>query len=457
MSFTFAELFAGIGGFHAALTAAGGKCVFASEIDPYAAEIYRRNWGIVPEGDITKIEIKKIPKHDVLVGGFPCQPFSKSGKQLGMEETRGTLFWNIVQVIKQSEPKIVLLENVRNLVGPNHLHEWKVILKTLRDLGYRLSSKPLIVSPHIIHPIFGGTAQVRERVFICATKIKTNSNKNFHLEIDIPDITSVTDDWDPNNWNLYKDLPIKLKKDIDFNKYSLNDNEINWLNAWNDFVVLMRKNRLEIPGFPLWTDDWIHLDDFKEDKKLPEWKNNFLRKNSNFYTSYQKKLDKWLNKWQIKSFPPSRRKFEWQAQNSPNLKSCIIHFRPSGIRVKKPNYVPALVAMNQTTILGKNYRKLTSAECADLQGFPSWFDLNRQDESRSYKQLGNAVNVSVAYHVFRAHVKRDLDLLIEYPELIKTVLNAPNNPIKYLNEIDKLALFEEEIIFSNKNQQLKIV
>ena len=114
MSFTFAELFAGIGGFHGALSAAGGKCVFASEIDKYAAEVYRRNWGITPEGDITKLDLDSIPLHDVLVGGFPCQPFSKSGKQLGMDETRGTLFWNITQVIKHCEPKIVLLENVRN-------------------------------------------------------------------------------------------------------------------------------------------------------------------------------------------------------------------------------------------------------------------------------------------------------------------------------------------------------
>jgi DNA (cytosine-5)-methyltransferase 1 len=177
MSFTFAELFAGIGGFHGALSAAGGKCVFAYEIDKYAAEVYRRNWGITPEGDITKLDLDSIPLHDVLVGGFPCQPFSKSGKQLGMDETRGTLFWNITQVIKHCEPKIVLLENVRNLVGPNHIHEWNVILKTLRDLGYRVSSKPLILSPHTIHPFFGGTPQVRERVFICATKMNKNGQQ----------------------------------------------------------------------------------------------------------------------------------------------------------------------------------------------------------------------------------------------------------------------------------------
>ena len=102
MSFRFVDLFAGIGGFHGALGALGGECVYASEIDKAAARIYLRNWGIEPEGDITLAAndtTMNVPDHDVLVGGFPCQPFSKSGKQKGMEEARGTLFWNIAKII----------------------------------------------------------------------------------------------------------------------------------------------------------------------------------------------------------------------------------------------------------------------------------------------------------------------------------------------------------------------
>ena len=96
MSFKFVDLFAGIGGFHGALSALGGKCVYASEIDRAAARVYTRNWGLVPDGDITLAANEttmNVPAHDVLVGGFPCQPFSKSGKQKGMDEARGTLFW----------------------------------------------------------------------------------------------------------------------------------------------------------------------------------------------------------------------------------------------------------------------------------------------------------------------------------------------------------------------------
>ena len=104
MSFKYVDLFAGIGGFHAALSAWGGECVMASEIDTDAVKIYRANWGITPKGDITKLaneNIVKVPDHDVLVGGFPCQPFSKSGLQKGMDEARGTLFWNIARIIEE--------------------------------------------------------------------------------------------------------------------------------------------------------------------------------------------------------------------------------------------------------------------------------------------------------------------------------------------------------------------
>jgi DNA (cytosine-5)-methyltransferase 1 len=118
--FKFIDLFAGIGGFHAALSSMGGKCVAAVEFDKNAADIYELNWGINAFADITELANEdgvKIPKHDVLTAGFPCQPFSKSGSQRGMEETRGTLYWNILKIIEKHHPSIVLLENVRNLAG----------------------------------------------------------------------------------------------------------------------------------------------------------------------------------------------------------------------------------------------------------------------------------------------------------------------------------------------------
>ena len=190
MAFTFIDLFAGIGGFHAALGAMGGKCVYASEWDKDSARIYERNWNLKPDGDITLAandEVMNVPEHDVLVGGFPCQPFSKSGKQMGMDETRGTLFWNIAKTIEAHKPAVVLLENVPNLAGPRHKDDWKVIIKTLRNLGYRVSSEPLVVSPHKIPKKHGGRPQTRKRIYIAASYVPASERKNYPL--DAPQIT----------------------------------------------------------------------------------------------------------------------------------------------------------------------------------------------------------------------------------------------------------------------------
>lgn len=151
--FTYVDLFAGIGGFHAALSAFGGKCVYAVEIDKAAARVYEQNWGHSPLGDVTKDandDVMNVPAHDVLAAGFPCQPFSKSGAQRGMDEVRGTLFFYIMKIVQEHHPRLVLLENVRNLAGPRHAHEWQVIIEMLREEGYRVSSTPAVFSPHLL-------------------------------------------------------------------------------------------------------------------------------------------------------------------------------------------------------------------------------------------------------------------------------------------------------------------
>ena len=154
MSFDYVDLFAGIGGFHAALAHGGGRCVCVSEIDGRAAEVYRRNWSgdVDPlpgrpliEGDIvplTEVSPVLLPHHDVLAAGFPCQPFSKSGQQRGVNEARGTLFWNILRVLEDRQPSVIILENVRNLAGPRHRKTWSTMIRLLRDVGYRVSSTP---------------------------------------------------------------------------------------------------------------------------------------------------------------------------------------------------------------------------------------------------------------------------------------------------------------------------
>jgi DNA (cytosine-5)-methyltransferase 1 len=412
-SFTFVDLFAGIGGFHAALSELGGECVYASEIDEAAAKIYQHNWGLTPAGDIVPATTNRmeVPEHDVLAAGFPCQPFSKSGSQRGMDETRGTLFWNILRVLEERRPSLVLLENVRNIAGPRHRHEWHIIIRSLRELGYRVSSTPSVFSPHLLPPSMDGRPHVRERVFIAATHVGGDE-----AWTDVPPVVTnrPIGGWDPQQWDLVRDLPLQDESELDrHTDYELTESEIEWVECWADFVRRFRAAGVRrLPGFPIWVDDFVLESDLIMEPNMPGWKANFLRKNAQFYTANRHVVDAWLGAWDgLDHFPRSRRKFEWQAQDEDSLYDCVMHFRPSGIRVKRATYVPALVAITQTSIVGRPLRRLTPREAARLQGLPDSFEFPGQADAVTYRQLGNGVNVGVVKHVLRQLVDRDQRLV----------------------------------------------
>lgn len=161
--FRFIDLFAGIGGFRFALEDLEGTCVFSSEINVECAKTYALNFGEYPAGDITKIDPKSIPDHDILCGGFPCQPFSISGKMKGFDDTRGTLFFNILEIIKAKNPKVVFLENVKHLKDHDNKKTLKILLKHLEVLGYQTEW-------HILNAKDFGLAQNRERLIIIGNK-----------------------------------------------------------------------------------------------------------------------------------------------------------------------------------------------------------------------------------------------------------------------------------------------
>jgi DNA (cytosine-5)-methyltransferase 1 len=135
-AFTFVDLFAGIGGMRLGFQSAGGRCVFSSEWDSAAQQTYRRNHGELPFGDITKIPAHNIPAHDVLLAGFPCQPFSHAGKKLGINDTRGTLFYEIARILESRQPSFALLENVRGLISHRGGDTLRIILESLTNIGY---------------------------------------------------------------------------------------------------------------------------------------------------------------------------------------------------------------------------------------------------------------------------------------------------------------------------------
>lgn len=159
MSFKFIDLFAGIGGIRLGFESQGGECIFSSEWNKYAQQTYEANFGERPHGDITKIKPKDIPDHDVLLGGFPCQAFSIIGKMNGFEDTRGTLFFNIIEILKEKRPKAFMLENVKQLKSHDKGNTFKIILKALEELGYN-------VHHTVLNALDFGVPQKRERTFI---------------------------------------------------------------------------------------------------------------------------------------------------------------------------------------------------------------------------------------------------------------------------------------------------
>lgn len=165
----FIDLFCGIGGFRVAFEEAceeneiQADCVFSSDIDKYAQESYAANFGERPAGDITKIDEKNIPDHDILFAGFPCQPFSIIGQMKGLNDTRGTLFFDIARILKEKGPKAFILENVKQLVGHDKGKTLKVIVKSLQDLGYH-------VQYSVLNALDFGLPQKRERIVIVGHK-----------------------------------------------------------------------------------------------------------------------------------------------------------------------------------------------------------------------------------------------------------------------------------------------
>lgn len=158
-NYTFVDLFAGIGGFHIALESMGGKCVYANEWDKYAQEVYKENFNILPEGDITLVDAKSIPNHDITCAGFPCQAFSISGKRLGFNDSRGTLFFDVARIVREKRPKVVFMENVKNFSTHDNGRTLAVIKATMKELGYSFHSA-------ILNAVDYGIPQKRERIYM---------------------------------------------------------------------------------------------------------------------------------------------------------------------------------------------------------------------------------------------------------------------------------------------------
>jgi DNA (cytosine-5)-methyltransferase 1 len=377
----FIDLFSGVGGFHLALKSLGAECVLACDIDQKCRETYKENFGLEPHPDITELKTEDIPAFDILCGGFPCQAFSHAGAQGGFEDTRGTLFRHICRILKDRQPSYFILENVKNLKGHDKGKTIQVIYKSLREVGYTTYDSPIVLSPHHL-----GVPQHRERVFILGVRNDLAAGKTL---VPFPPVKAAKTDIS------------SVLEPLEESQVGLSTGDQNVLNLWEEFVQHFKAAGVKLPTFPLWSDDWDSVGDITT---LPAWKQRFITSNRGFYKSHEAFLKPWLVRARAETaFAGARRKFEWQAgvwKAEDSLWTLLFTFRPSGIRVKRTNYSPALVAMAQIVFVGSRRRKLTAREVARLQSFPDTYKIHGSTAT-AYKQFGNSVNVKVVTHVAR--------------------------------------------------------
>ncbi|MBQ9312228.1 MAG: DNA (cytosine-5-)-methyltransferase [Bacteroidales bacterium] len=358
-----------------ALQTLGGKCVYACDIDKYCREVYFNNFGIQPDEDITKVNEKDIPEHDVLCAGFPCQPFSIGGKQMGFEDkTRGTLFFDIMRIVNYHKPKYLLLENVKNLYSHNDGNTWKTIYSSLIEAGYDLLEKPTMFSPHYI-----GILQNRERVIIMCVRKDVGTIKKY--EFDKKNIKPCT-----------IDSVLLDDKDIEnIERYKLNKDLQDLLDLWGDFLANIKQ---PLPGFTVFARRFF--EEYQNIVAKPSSEKD-IRKTDILYQENKDFIEKWKEKSKkVKMFKESRMIMEYNGVKTTafNMDNHIVQLRQSGVRIKTATYFPCLVASIQTPIVYKRKRYITPRECARLQSFPDSFKIHENDRI-AYKQFGNSVNIEV--------------------------------------------------------------
>jgi DNA (cytosine-5)-methyltransferase 1 len=429
------DLFAGLGGFHRALRALGHKCVFASEIDDELRSLYEENFPYMKGKvfDDIRESKKKVPPHEILCAGFPCQPFSKSGFQKGTKDkTRGPLFHEVIEILKVHRPQVVLLENVGNFERHDAGRTWKIVKKSLAELGYDVRGTEHVLSGNgngagghgLISPHHLGYPHSRERFFIAA------SREPLPAEPFPP-----ADRGRETTLNEIVQRRAELSKQ-DKSETVLTKQQRRCIDHWNKLVQAIPKDT-ELPSFPIWGDEILAKYPYQDAtpwalqtsrlrklipgrrfppytkktmllsalpsyartpvSKFPSWKVAFIKSNREWFVKIKPHLTKaWID--DLLLFPPSLRKLEWNVKGGErDLWRHVLQFRPSGLRVRRYNRCPSLVAMTitQVPLLGPEGRFLTRVEGLRLQGFP---DNHRLPESRTeaFAALGNAVHVGVA-------------------------------------------------------------
>lgn len=405
--FRYVDIFCGIGGFHQGVDRVSIKrnfestCIFAADNDFYAAKVYERNYGMNAFYDLTKDEthqqIAKALENEKLTclfAGFPCQPFSKAGDRQGFDnQIKGTLFFELVKIVSKHMPTLILLENVRNLKNHDEGNTWTTIRESLVNLGY--SIEHTIISPNSIKKI----PALRERFFIMAFRNDIPLNEKMSRINELNQVFIKT--------SIFTHSKIEYGlKNVYFNKNersNIDPKKIEVIEMWNELYHLLKVSNRNLIS-PLWPRYFTstNYDD------MPEWKIKIIKKNQDWYSENKEIYDSWYSKNRklYDSLKDSSKKFEWNAGDDiSDIWEGIIQFRPSGVRVKKPDFIPTLVAINQTPILGVEKRYILPEEISKIYGFKR-LKFGDQPAKESYKQLGNTVSVDVVEHLLEYMLNR---------------------------------------------------
>lgn len=377
----FIDLFCGIGGFHQALKNFNTKCILASDNDKNCQEIYKINYNIDVQNDVKKINPNDIEDFDIICGGFPCQAFSNAGNKNTFSDERGLLFDEIIRIAKVKNPKFMFLENVKHILKVDGGKVIKYIKEQLDENNYILQL--FNMSPHKY-----GIPQQRERIyFVCIRKDIYNG-----LDIELP----------ISNKKIIFNNFLDKKKDID-KKYYITGDILKVLEAWDEMIKIFEVGEKISPTILIHE---FYINDRKKNfNTYSKWKQDYINSNKKIIEKYKDKWDIWYKKH--KDILQKREiygKLEWQVgliKPNDSIFNYFIQIRQSGIRVKKAEYFPTLVAISQIPIYGKEKRYITPRECARLQSFPEDFILS-QNDNISYKQMGNAVNVDNVKTVIKA-------------------------------------------------------
>ena len=382
----FIDLFSGIGGFHLALHKLNAKCVLSSDIDKYCREVYQNNFNIVGNDNVKKVIPEEVADFDIVCAGFPCQAFSNAGNKKTFEDERGLLFDEIIRIVKVKKPRFLFLENVKHILKVDNGKVIEYILQKLDQNNYEVQI--FHMSPHNY-----GIPQQRERVyFVCVRKDIYTSNVKL-LKNKIPPEQIVFTDY------------LDKKEDID-DKYFLKGDILKCLETWEEMIQVFEVGEKISPT--ILVHEFYNKYTEKEFNALAQWKQDYITKNKPIYEKYKDHWDAWYKKHRdILKKREVYAKLEWQVgkvKENDSIFNYFIQVRQSGIRVKRAQYFPTLVAISQIPIYGKEKRYITPRECLRLQSFPDDFKMLENDR-HTYKQSGNSVNVDNVSNVIESTLK----------------------------------------------------